>query len=224
MSHKVKFFAALSIAMPIAASAQFIKWDDINTKSPVSSITPIFSQLLITPIPRGFQMAFANASGTSYIHELVPTGENVNQWTQMLTVTGAKDAALNPELTPPKMASLMAAGFHNSCPNAFGSYVFPTPHQINGYDSISVILSCGSSSQDTPPRGTSETALITIIKGTKDYYTVQWAERGTSSSTPVRIDLPKWSARLAQQVKVIKLCTAVAGEKSPYPSCINSIK
>ena len=125
MSHKVKFFAALSIAMPIAASAQFIKWDDINTKPPVSSITPIFSQLLITPIPRGFQMAVANASGTSYIHELVPTGENVNQWTQMLTVTGEKDAALNPELTPPKMASLMASGFHNSCPNAFGSYVFP---------------------------------------------------------------------------------------------------
>ena len=222
MSHKVKFFAALSIAMPIAASAQFIKWDDINAKHPISSITPIFSQLLITSIPPGFQMAFANASGTSYIHELVPTGENVNQWTQMLTVTGEKDAALNPELTPPKMAGLMAAGFHNSCPKAFNAYAFPSPHQINGYDSISVILSCGSS-QATQGK-TSETALITIIKGQKDYYTVQWAERGTPSSTPINIDLPKWSSRLAQQIKPIKLCAIVAGEKAPYPSCINSIK
>ena len=72
MSHKLKICAALSIALPIAAWAQSIPWNDI--KHPISSITPIFSQLLITSIPPGFQMAFANASGTSYIHELVPTG------------------------------------------------------------------------------------------------------------------------------------------------------
>ncbi|AXF85000.1 hypothetical protein DTO96_100717 [Ephemeroptericola cinctiostellae] len=222
MSHKLKICAALSIVLPIAAWAQSIPWDNINTQYPVSSITPIFSQLLITSIPRGFQMAFANASDTGYIHELVPTGENVNQWTQMLTVTGTKNAALNPEQTPQKMAGLLGAGFHNSCPNSFNAYAFPSPHQINGYDSISVILSCGST--QAPQRETSETALITIIKGQKDYYTVQWAERGAPSSTPINIDLPKWSSRLAQQIKPIKLCAVVAGEKAPYPSCLNSTK
>ena len=220
MLNKLKICVTAATLLPVAVWAQTIKQDE--AKYPSSSITPIFSQVLITFIPKGFEIAFANASATDYIHELIPKGENVSQWTQMLTVTGAKDIALNPQLTPQQVAGFFGAGFQSTCPNSFNAHVFPNHHQINGHDSVSIIVSCGTSkaTQGT----TSEIALITVIKGKKDYYTIQWAERGSPSTTPIQIDLPKWSSRLEQQIKPIKLCTAIAGEKAPYPSCLNSIK
>ena len=38
---------------------------------------------------------------------------------QMITVTGAKGVAANPEVTPEKFAVSMAAGFKKACPETF---------------------------------------------------------------------------------------------------------
>jgi len=79
------------------------------------------------------------------------------------------------------------------------------------------VIGCGS--VDSGPARHSETALLIAIKGTSDYYTIQWAERGQATDKPP-IDDEKWSARL-RELRPVDLCPIVAGEAAPYPSCVN---
>ena len=191
------------------------------TKTPgysVKSITPIFSQLLVISSPQGFKTVFENARGTQYIRESVLEGENENKWTQMITITGAKDLASKPNLSPKKYAESIADGFKRACPNSFSTSSI-SEGKISGYDGFIAIVSCGTS-PSTAGR-TSESALIAVIKGESDYYTVQWAERTEPSSTPIAIDTTKWVERF-KRLAPIKLCPIVPGEAAPYPSCVGS--
>lgn len=57
------------------------------------------------------------------------------------------------------------------------------------------------------------------VKGQSDYYTIQWAERGAASKSPIKVDDAKWQGRL-NQLAPIKLCPVIPGEAAPYPSCV----
>jgi len=182
-------------------------------------IAPIYGQLLSFsfPFPRGIKPDYVKVNGPSFIQESVPEGETVDQWTQMITVTGAKGLASKPNLSPRKFAENMAEGYHSRCPDSFSSAsVFDG--KIAGYDGFAVVLSCGTSPLTV---GKSESVLVNVIKGDSDYYTVQWAERTEASSTPIAIDTNKWLERF-KRLEPIKLCQIVPGESAPYPSCIES--
>ena len=57
------------------------------------------------------------------------------------------------------------------------------------------------------------------FKGSADYYTIQWAERGVGSAQPLTLDSAYWAKRLTQ-LAPIRLCPIVPGEPAPYVSCI----
>lgn len=186
----------------------------------INEVTPIFSQLLVRPIPKGFKSVFENLSknGSFYIHEFVPDGEAAENWTEMLTDTGIKDMASNPKASPQALAFGMADGFKKACPNSF-SLLNLGAITLGDYDAFVVVASCGTA--PAPSRPHSESALIMTIKGEKDYYTVQWAERGTASKTPITLDRALWDDRL-KKLQPIKLCPLTPGEKPPYPSCVGN--
>lgn len=184
----------------------------------VKSIAPIFSQLLMTSLPKGFKTVFEKTRGAQYIRESVLDGENENKWTQMITITGAKDLASNPNLSPKKFVENMAGGFKRACPDSFSASGI-SEGKISGYDGYIAIVSCGTS--PTTAGQTSESAIIAAIKGERDYYTVQWAERAAPSKTPIAIDTAKWTDKF-KKLAPIKLCPIVPGEKAPYPSCAGS--
>jgi len=183
----------------------------------LKTITPIYSQLLVVMLPAGFKNAFENTQGQHYIREAVLDKENVNKWTQMITVTGIKDQALNPQVSPQSFAENMAAGFQRACPASFSGQEIGIG-KISERDAFVLVASCGSS--PTTAGKTSEAAVIAVIKGSNDYYTIQWAERGAASATPLAIDVAKWTEKF-RQLNPIKLCPVVAGEAAPYPSCVN---
>jgi hypothetical protein len=184
------------------------------------AITPIFSQLLSTSFPKDFQPApvyEVTLPGQRYMRESVLKGETVKEWTQMITVTGTKDLASSPNLTPQKFVESMAAGYRKACADSFSAVGVPVG-KIDDFETFSAIVSCGSSPL-TAGR-TSESAIILAIKGEHDYYTIQWAERAAPSSAPIAIDSAKWTARFNSLVP-IKLCPIVPGESAPYQSCID---
>ncbi|PFH11408.1 hypothetical protein BCF11_3854 [Collimonas sp. PA-H2] len=183
----------------------------------LKTITPIYSQLLIVNSPPGFKTAFENTQGPRYIREAVPEKENVDEWTQMVTITGFKDLALNPQVSPQSFAVNMAAGFQHACPTSFSGQEIGIG-KISERDAFVLVASCGTS--PTTAGKTSEAAVIAVIKGSSDYYTIQWAERGAVSATPLAIDVGKWTEKF-RQLNPIKLCPVVAGEAAPYPSCVN---
>jgi hypothetical protein len=182
------------------------------------AIAPVFSQLLMTSVPTGFVNIYVNTGDSQYIRESVPEGEDVNTWKQMITVTGTKNLASNPDVTPRVYAEDMADGFRRACPESFNAGRI-SDVKISGHAGTIQIVSCGQS--PTTDGQTSESALIAVIRGQKDYYTIQWAERAKPSLTPIAIETEKWAERL-MLLGPIKLCPIVPGEKAPYPSCIDA--
>lgn len=190
-----------------------------DAKAGARWIAPIFGQLLSFsfPFPSELKPAYVKVNGPSFIQESVPEGESADQWTQMITVTGAKGLASNADVSPRKFAEHMASGYRSRCPDSFSSASI-LDGKIGGYDGFAVVLSCGTSPLAT---GKSESVLVNVLKGDSDYYTVQWAERAEASSAPIAIDTAKWLERF-KKLEPIKLCQIIPGESAPYPSCVES--
>jgi hypothetical protein len=184
----------------------------------VKSITPIFSQLLLISHPQGFKTVFENTHESQYIRESVLEGENETKWSQMITITGAKGLATNPNVTPKRFIEGMATGFKRACPNSFSALAL-VDGKVGTFDAFTAVVSCGTS--PTTSGQTSESAVITAIKGERDYYTIQWAERTAPSAIPIQIDKSQWVERF-KMLTPIKLCKIIEGEAAPYPSCISS--
>jgi hypothetical protein len=183
----------------------------------VRMISPIFSQLLMLSLPKGFTTVFEDTSGNQYTREAVLDGESVERWSQMITVTGAKGLAANPRVTAQSFLEQIAGGFKNACPDTFSAKGLGAL-KISGRDAFIAVAGCGTVSSDGSAH--SESALLVAIKGAADYYTIQWAERGPASARPMTFDEAMWKDRF-NKLNPIKLCPIKPGEAPPYPSCMN---
>jgi hypothetical protein len=181
-----------------------------------SAMTPIFSEIVISPQPDGFHAAYQNANGGHYILEMVLKGETVDQWTQMVTVTGVQGNADNQNATARSRLDLNANVFRQACPDTYAAKPLGST-SISGHEAYVAWISCGSTARGGSAH--SESDLIVSIKGTADYYTVQWAESGPASSQPFTFDWAKWGDRL-EKMTPMKFCPRVPGEPVPYPSCL----
>ena len=163
-----------------------------NSPALMKSVSTVFSQQVFYNIPAGFNSQLLNeqAAANSYIHERVMNGETLQNWTQVITVTGIKDLALNKQVLPMSLVGAMVTDFKNACPDSFNGVKLLDSATGNGTPVAAAVLSCGTI------KGKSETTLVTVFKGTQDYYTVQWTERAKSSKKPMKIDEQKWIARL----------------------------
>jgi hypothetical protein len=165
-------------------------------------------------MPSSFVTAYENTNGPNYIREAVLKGETVKDWTQMITVTGAKGTAANPKISPESFAGSMVGGFKSACPETFTAKGFG-PAKFGDQDAYVAVASCGRVESSADKH--SETALMVTIKGNSDYYTLQWAERAPTAGKNA-IDETKWQARL-RQLQPIRICPIQPGERAPYPSC-----
>jgi hypothetical protein len=182
---------------------------------PVTSIGPIFHQLVMFSLPRHFKTVLEKSNEAVFIREHVPNGESADKWTQMITVTAAKDLASNPKVTPRVFLERIAAGMRRNCPDTF-SAVTLGPRTISGEEAFGVVTGCGRVQAGGEMHA--ETAIMLAVKGAEDYYTLQWAERGPASDQPPTIDATSWAQRL-MQLNPIRFCPIVPGEAAPYPSC-----
>ena len=177
------FLALLAFAAPAAAAPR------------VEVTSKIWSQTVSFTLPDGFVTKFENTNGDEYIREAVLHGETVDQWTQMITVTGSRNLSEQDGVTPSKFAQTMANGFKRACPSTFSAQAIGKV-KVSDYDAFEAIISCGS---DPMTNGaTSETAVVLVIEGEHDYYTLQWAVRGKPSSSPLNLDPGPWKARIAR--------------------------
>ena len=185
----------------------------------LTAVTPVFTQLVMFSLPPEFKSSkptYEKDSGSFYIREQVPEGETLGKWSRMITLTATKGLAANPNATPQAMLARMTAGFQRNCPETFASAA-PGAQRVDGYDAYEVIVSCGRLQSDK--QAYSESAIMLTLKGSNDYYTLQWTERGRDSGQPVAIDAGYWTKQLAR-LNPIKLCPIVPGEAAPYQSCV----
>ena len=211
----MRIFSLLAGLLAAATFSGFAFADDM----PVTTISPVYSELVAFSLPSGFETVHQNAGEKSYIREAVLKGETVDKWTQMVTVTGASDMAHLPNVTPESAAGGIAVGYQAACPASFvgGNIKHIT---ISGHDALLTYVSCGNTTAITGTSHSESLLLITVI-GKEDLYTLQWAERGPASDTPVKFDTDKWVGRF-KNLLPIKFCPIVKGEKPPYASCVSN--
>jgi hypothetical protein len=176
-------------------------------------VTAIFSELLRLSYPHEFRPAFENTNGNFYIQESVLQGESVERWTQMLTVTGTKGLALNAQATPERfverIARLSLALSGQLQPDAAGRCATRGPRFVRRAPRLR---------QRRGSRGAAQRGGIDrAFRGRRDYYTIQWAERGAPTAAPV-VPLPPWLARW-RRLAPIRTCPILEGEGPPYVSC-----
>jgi hypothetical protein len=209
---------ALSLFIASAAQAQAEKPAEAKGGAPasVTVIAPVYGQLVRFSTPTAFAAVFENTKDTFYIREAVPKGETVNQWSQMITVTGAKGLASAPRFSTRTLAGAIAAGFKKACPDSFVTRDLGAT-KVGDRDAAVAVASCGKVNASADKHG--ETAMIIAVKGNSDAYTIQWAERASSASSGPAIDDAKWQGRL-RELMPIRLCAIVPGEAAPFPSCL----
>jgi hypothetical protein len=181
-------------------------------------VTPVFTQLVMFSLPPEFKSpkaTYEKNSGSFYIREQVPDGETLGKWSRMITLSGTRGLATNPNATPQAMLARMSGDFQRNCPDSF-STAAPGPQKVEGYDAYEVIVSCGRAQSGKETYG--ESAIMLTVKGSNDYYTLQWTERGRDSAEIRPIDVAYWTKQLAR-LSPIRLCPIVPGEAAPYSSC-----
>jgi hypothetical protein len=213
MTRATIWIAAMCALLTASASAQNSALQGAAPKV-FKVISPIFGQLVMFSLPTGFVTVFENTKGPNYIREAVLRDETVKSWTQMITVTGAKGAAADAKVSPESFVASMVGGFKSACPETFAAQGFG-PTKFGDQDAYVAVASCGRVESSADKHN--ETTLIVTVKGSADYYTLQWAERGPAAARNA-IDEAKWVARL-RQLQPIRLCPIVPGEPAPYPSC-----
>ena len=188
LDHAVTLTALLLVAA-IPARAQTPPSMPRAAPAALTVISPIFSQLVRLSIPSAFVPVFETLNGNFYTRESVLKGETAQAWTQMISVTGTKGLASNvaayPKLTPEAYAVSLASGFKKACPDSFAAAPLGAM-RFDDRDGFAAIAGCGvvESSADKH----SEIALIVAVKGSADYYTIQWAQRGPSSREKPALD------------------------------------
>jgi len=214
MSKKVLLLACLaSYACTFAAAQGDAKGGtvDFNDFKPSEIVTPIFSEILVIPFPQGFVEGSARTRNDFYINEMVLKGETVDHWSQMITLTGRKGLSSNPNVSPEGYISAMAGGFKRICPDTFSAKRIG-PTTINGHDAFVAWASCGT--LKSAESAHSESTLFVAMKGTEDYYTVQWSEHGPASSQPLVYDDATWSERL-KKLSPVKIVPRTPVEATP---------
>jgi hypothetical protein len=202
---------AVRIALALLSASAALAADQPG----MAVVVPVFSQLVRFSVPTQFKVADEHNNGSFYIREQVPDSEGADQWSRMLELTGTRDLATSAGATPQALLSRMAAGFRQHCPDSFAMQELG-PRRVDGYDGFVTIASCGRVQGKS---GYSETAVMLAVKGARDFYTLQWAERGSGSARTPAIDRAYWEKRL-EALGPVKLCTPQPGEGSPYASCL----
>ena len=181
--------------------------------SSTPTITPIYGQLLLFSMPAGFRAVDDADVAGKYVQRSLPNGQNLDRWSEMIVVTGEKDAAAS-QVSAQRHAEIVAASMRQSCPTTFSVASFGAV-KVERHDGFATVLACGTVD---PARPQSQTLLLVTIKGARDVYTLQWVERGTPSAAPLVIVPARWQDRLAR-IGPVRLCAIVPREAPPYPSC-----
>lgn len=135
----------------------------------VKSTVPIFNQKLEFSYSTDYKIGFQQTQAGVFMMELIPKKDSVENWTEMLTVSGYKDLAS--AQTPDSAMKLESDSIKAACPKDFVFEKIDYKHSQN-YPVALAIVGC---SKHPTLAGKSELALQLVIKGKKDIYMLKKA-------------------------------------------------
>ena len=174
--------------MPHLTSIQALALLPVLLAAPAIA-APLEGENLLAPLPPGFVLGYEAAKDGQAIHEYVPTGETVDNWSTILTVQSFSGIA---GTDPDAFAKLVADGWLGACPD--GSAAKAGGGEVNGYPATIWDLTCPLNAQTGKP----ETARLKAIGGSDALYSVQYGYRETPSD--------ERAALAAKFLETVSLC------------------
>ncbi len=142
---------------------------------PRTASAQLVNENLLVEVPSGYKIDFQEHKPNSLMNEMVPTGETVGNWTEMVTV----QIYYNLKATPEQFAAKLASGWLAVCPGATSSSV--ASGDENGYPATVWLLNCPKN----PASGKPEITWIKTMQGNDSFYVVQKAFKFTPSKDQV---------------------------------------
>jgi hypothetical protein len=136
---------------------------------------------LLVGIPEGFELGYEAAGGDQEIHEFIPTGESVEDWSAMVTIQIFRGLQ---ELEGDRFAINMAENWKGVCEGATVSKL--TESEVNGFPFVLWTFLCPLN----PQTGKPETMYFKGITGSDAFYSVQYAFRQEHADELDTIALP----------------------------------
>ena len=152
---------------------------------------------LLQSLPPGYKIDFQAKQGNMLMTEMVPEGESVKDWTEMVTTQvflGLKTA------TPEQFQALMQQRWLAACKGGAAAPV--AKGEENGYPFALWLLSCPSS----PATGKPEVTWFKAIKGNDSFYVVQKAFR----FEPTQEQVNQW----IQYLRSVSVCDTRLPERA----------
>lgn len=177
-------------------------------------VAPIWSQIVVWAVPDGFASAFTSTRGGSYLQEFVPRGQSVQDWQEMITVTGTRGFAEGRGDAARDLAGILARGYQEACPRDFSATAIPAPAVDGAAEVFAGHLSCA----ELPGAGYGEAMVFIVARAGPDVFTFQWARRARPGGVEL-INGNVWRGKLETLATGLRLCPRVEGEAAPYPSC-----
>ncbi len=123
---------------------------------------------LLVTMPSGFKVGYQDARNGVRIQELIPAGETVQNWSEMVTVQVFQNRT---DLDPRKMLERIRQQWLQACRGSAPATV--VDGQTNGYTVATMLLRCPMNGETGKP----ETTSFRAIKGRDSFYMVQRAVR-----------------------------------------------
>lgn len=214
----------MALLLPLPALAQSLDLGGLPINRIVISF-PVFAQTV------GFEYPFSDTAididfqtmapdRSRYLVEFVPEGETVDDWSEMFTVIGQRDATAGLEgaaLTARIDARLdeLFSLYQSGCGETVQHRLeFPAPPGLRATRCI--FLACIA----VLGQAHGEAMVALVGAGSRDLYDLQWARRFPSGpkgflETPV----DEWNRRIAHLVERSRFCDPPEGQASPLPFC-----
>jgi len=148
----------------------------------------LVNENLLVTMPPGYKVAYRVERGRMVMSEMVPAGETVNNWTEMVTVEIFHELKTPPE----KFRDTLQKGWIAACPGGSGAPVTSTVE--NGYLVLVWLLDCPKN----PQTGKPEMTWFKAIAGNDSFYLVQKAFK----FRPSKDEIDHWMAFL----KAVAVC------------------
>jgi hypothetical protein len=186
---------------------------------PALAIAPIFGELFATAIPSGFKLQEELTKGSTYQRSMILASDpGAGPWTQRFLVQGTADLGAVPGTTAAQYALQIATNFRKACPNTFTGGRVLEGRIKTGHLAYTMVVACGSHTLTADAQPTSEITLVTVVKGDKNIYSVQWSDRAAPLDKAPSPDRLLIQQRLSIMTSML-VCAPVEGEAAPYPSC-----
>jgi hypothetical protein len=206
--------ACFVASLPVSATAQ-------QTQSLPAALvlTPIFGELFAHSVPSGFRAQREQTGSDTYMRTMLLALDSDLDWKQRILITGTKRPEQLPSGFGPKAFAMnFARSFQQSCPTTFSGGAIAEAKLSTGHAAYFMLVSCGSHAL-TPTRApTSESALIAVVQGDLNFYSLQWSERGPPVGNAPEPNVEVWHSRL-KAITPLLVCAHKPEESAPYASC-----